>query len=104
MIFSLNFRLTARLHRWLFPVAAQMLRAQDIRHRLHTAQREALSLRLDQAARQHQATLDEHALCLDALMSLVAINEGGDWSTVLCDDTVLPEDLQAYLHTVVARA
>ena len=53
---------------------------------------------------QRDEAVYEHALCLDALMSLVAINEQGSWATVRVEDTVLPEDVQVYLHELVARA
>lgn len=46
----------------------------------------------------------EQDLCLEALMGLVAINADGNWSTVMDSDTVLPIEMQRYLHILVARA
>jgi len=46
----------------------------------------------------------EQADCLEALISLVSINEDGHWSTVFDADTLLPNHIQDYLHSVVARS
>jgi len=53
---------------------------------------------------QHKGLQSENADCLEALISLVSINEDGHWSTVFDADTLLPNHIQDYLHRVVARS
>lgn len=46
---------------------------------------------------------DRSGVVIDILMSLVAINEDGDWATVFDADTVVPKHAQDYLHGLVSN-
>ena len=63
--------------------------------------------RQDDAARQQRDQLDQfwqqHELCRDALLSLVALNDAGEWTTVFDANEPVTEELGAYLSALVAR-
>ena len=58
------------------------------------------------AALRHELTTvaDQRDLCLGQLMTQVAINENGHWTTVLDADSALPQEMNDYLHALVGRA
>ena len=88
----------------LFPAIAHELESLGWRNAYLQRRSDNLNLRIEQSHTRLKPLLQEQQACLDALMSLVAINDDGDWSTVMQEDTILPSELQDYLHKLVARA
>ena len=56
------------------------------------------------ANNQPKPAVCRQALCVETLMSLVAIDEHGRWSVILPQGSVLPTEAQAFLHQLVANS
>jgi len=65
----------------------------------------ALSVQSVTAIRHELTTVaDQRDLCLGQLMTQVAVNENGHWTTVLDADSALPQEMNDYLHALAQRA